>query len=131
MITINRHAGQRFDGEAPHPGGGDRVVDVAGYIPKHVQMQMLLDSGKALDDYRRRLFPDFSETGEEMPEDPTAEIGYDIFDALDDRRRSVESYNFKLEQAKLVEAERLRREKYFSEKKEPPVENPAGAGPVA
>lgn len=64
------------------PGGGERLVETAGYVPAEVQISDMLEAGRRLGEYRRDRF-DFG-SGEEVPEDyfdPTRSRGFDLADA--------------------------------------------------
>lgn len=67
-----------------HPSGGDILVETAGYIPKEVQLQALLQSGEALQAYRKQIYPEYESQPTDPEYDPTAQVGYDVFDALND-----------------------------------------------
>jgi hypothetical protein len=80
--VVNRFLGEgRQDIE---PGGGDCLVETSGYIPKETQLQMLMQSGEALDRYRKKMFPGYTSEDEEPDFDPTAQKGYDFFDFHED-----------------------------------------------
>lgn len=66
--------------------GGDYLVETSGYVPKEIQLQMLLQSGEALDRYYKRLFPGYVPADDDtVPDfDPTAQKGYDFFDWHED-----------------------------------------------
>lgn len=66
------------------PSGGDILVETAGYIPKEVQLQALVSSGEALQAYRKNLYPEYESIPVDPEFDPTAQVGYDVFDALND-----------------------------------------------
>lgn len=66
------------------PAGGDILVETAGYIPKEVQLQALVQSGEALQAYRKNLYPEYESDPVDPEFDPTAQKGYDVFDALND-----------------------------------------------
>lgn len=66
-----------------HRCGGISIIDTSGYIPKEQQIALLSAAGRSLDAYYDEMYPDWVEPGTEIPLDPTIQIGYDIFDALD------------------------------------------------
>lgn len=67
-------------------GGGDILVDPAGYLPKSQELAALAQSGESLDEYRRLLYPNMLPVSQEDAPvfDPTAQMGYDFFDYHDD-----------------------------------------------
>lgn len=102
--------------EYPHDfrthGGGDAIVDTAGFIPKDTQLQILLDSGKSLDDYLKKLYPGYYDPATEQDnpsENPTVKKDFDIFDAIElgrnvnDNMRATEQQH-KQEQKEAYEA---------------------------
>jgi len=71
--------------QQPEPCGGRYLVETAGYIPKDVQLQMLIQSGESLERYRKKMFPHYQNLedttpDDDIPYDPTSHIGYDFFD---------------------------------------------------
>lgn len=62
------------------PGGGDLLVERAGYIPPKKQIEQFMLAGKRLEASRRELFdfPDGKDTGEF---DPTRSPNFDMADA--------------------------------------------------
>lgn len=64
-------------------GGGDDIVERAGYVDKQAQLSALMQSGEALRAYQERLYP--AKEYPPNPEyDPTIQKGYDFFDAHED-----------------------------------------------
>lgn len=62
-------------------GGGERIVETAGYVPIQAQIAQFINAGKRLEDYRSQF--DFG-NGQPVPEDfidPTKSKGFDIIDA--------------------------------------------------
>ena len=55
-------------------GGGDILVEVSGYVPKQVQLARLMQSGKALDDYLKRVYPNYELQPTEVFYDPTIAV---------------------------------------------------------
>lgn len=87
LNIINRSIGELSPkGQDIEIAGGDYLVETAGYIPKEIQLQMLLQSGEALDRYYKRLFPGYVpvEDDTEPVFDPTVQKGYDYFDWHED-----------------------------------------------
>lgn len=68
-------------------GGGQRVLETAGYIDKREQLRLLSKSGAALEEYRRSLYPDMEDGKHPVEEeyDPTTRKDYDYFDCHADR----------------------------------------------
>jgi hypothetical protein len=69
----------------PERGGGDILVETAGFIDKETQLAILLQSGEALDRYYKKMFPG-QNSDDEPTFDPTAQKGYDYFDAFRDSK---------------------------------------------
>jgi len=64
-------------------GGGERIVETAGYVPLNAQIAQFINAGKRLEDYRSQY--DFG-LGQPVPEDfidPTKKKNFDIIDAQD------------------------------------------------
>lgn len=62
-------------------GGGERIVETAGYVPIEAQIAQFINAGKRLEDYRSQY--DFG-NGQPVPEDfidPTKKKDFDIIDA--------------------------------------------------
>lgn len=84
---VNRWIGETDDYPIGNPGGGQRVLETAGYIDKREQLRLLAKSGAALEEYRKSLYPD-KEDGMHPVEaeyDPTTRKDYDYFDYHADR----------------------------------------------
>lgn len=91
------------------PKAGPYIVETSGYIPKADQLQMLLNSGAALDAYHRKLYPPKDDLYDESVIDPTQDKGFDFADAhdlvRDIRIRTKANYEHRiLEQQKLAAA---------------------------
>lgn len=69
----------------PDRTGGKRMIEIAGYIPKDIQLRLLVQSGEALEKYYKKLFPELHST-EEPVFDPTIQVGFDRLDAWDNIR---------------------------------------------
>lgn len=69
------------------PGGGQRIIETAGYITKQEQLRILARSGAALEEYRKSLYPDMDDGKYPVEEeyDPTTRKDYDYFDWHADR----------------------------------------------
>lgn len=115
MITILSRVSGAHD-ELVHIRNLDttRIIETAGYIPKETQLQMLMQSGKALDAYYDSISPEYVPADElqEPDFDPTAQKGYDFFDFADDFIR----VSNQLKASELAEADRLRYEQQEEEK---------------
>lgn len=64
------------------PGGGESIVETAGYVPAEVQIMDMMAAGRRLGEYRRERY-DFG-AGEKVPEDyydPTRSPAFDLADA--------------------------------------------------
>lgn len=68
-------------------GGGQRIIETAGYIPKREQLRLLAKSGRQLEEYRKSLYPDMDDGKYPVEEeyDPTTRKDYDYFDFHADR----------------------------------------------
>lgn len=88
MITIINHTAGYPD---PSPEDkildGTSLLDISGYIPKEEQLRALTESGEALEEYRRKMYPDYVASEDTLtPEaiinnyDPTTRKDYEIFD---------------------------------------------------
>jgi len=89
MNKIRIHNPQKgdFHPSVPDRCGGNYLTETAGYVPKEVRLQMLIQSGERLEQYRKRVFPAY-ETVEtpidSIDFDPTSQKGYDFFDWHED-----------------------------------------------
>lgn len=75
--------GELSDVEA---GGGDYLVETAGYVPKEVQLRNLTQSGEALNRYYEGLYPNYydpAQAPDDPAYDPTAAKDFDVFAAHD------------------------------------------------
>lgn len=86
MYTVRDPYLHEIDPESLRFGdsSGEILVETAGYIPKEVQIGLLVSSGEALQDYRRRMYPEYESQPTDPDWDPTTQVGYDHFDAMND-----------------------------------------------
>lgn len=84
MIRKYSHADLACSDCQAEPSGGPYIVETSGYVPKEDQLQMLLNSGAALDKYMRTLYPPISELDDEEVIDRTAQKDYDFEDYYND-----------------------------------------------
>lgn len=72
-VVINRHTGVCLEKEIYTQEQLDAIheviTDPTGYIDKSTQLRMLQESGRALDEYYRRCFPNIYSEKEEEPHD--------------------------------------------------------------
>lgn len=97
-------------------GGGEKLVETAGYIPAEIQIRQMIDAGIRLGEYRQELY-DIA-NGEDDPEvipiDVTRSGNYDLADASTDIRRVEARLTKKKEEEKVEE----KKEEKVEEKKE-------------
>lgn len=107
-------------------GGGPYLTETSGYIPKEIQLQIMMQSGKALDDFYRDKYPMYQQPDEppvdpDNPDhfDPTTLKGFDIFDAMDSLSAVAASLNEgkrrEQEHLKALEAKKAARAKLAEE----------------
>ena len=65
----------------PELGGGEKLVEVAGYIPAHKQIDNLLKAGKRLMSYREQYDFTGDDKIDEYFNDPTRARNFDLADA--------------------------------------------------
>ena len=65
----------------PELGGGEKLVEVAGYIPAHKQIDNLLMAGKRLVSYREQYDYTGDDVIDENFTDPTRASNFDLADA--------------------------------------------------
>lgn len=96
--------------------GGKLMVETAGYIPKEQQIAMLVASGEALENYRKKLFPELEHPNEksEVHYNPTAQKGYDFFDWHEDVHRAKDG----LRQSEIAAQQRAEQEALLAAKAE-------------
>lgn len=130
-VIVNRHAGHTDTSFAMELGGGDYICEVAGYLDKQQQLRNLMRSGRALMEYRNRLYRNEDrEPGVSKPiYDPTAQIGYDYFDAHHDYYVSKSNMKRKSEEIRILNEQKLRENQHPTEKAvDPTTQSPEGSG---
>lgn len=106
MIRKYSHADLACADCSPEPSGGSYIVETSGYVPKEDQLQMLLNSGAALDKYMRTLYPPINELDDEEVIDRTAQKDYDFEDYHNDIAVVRNNFNHVLaEREKLASAQ--------------------------
>ncbi|MCL2182851.1 MAG: hypothetical protein FWB85_05205 [Chitinispirillia bacterium] len=129
MIKIVNAALRNEPETPPHDKcGGPSLIETAGYVSKENQLRMIMSSGAALEDYRRKMFPAYEDPNNPDPEpvfDPTAQKGFDFFDAAEMTVVVRNNMELSIERAKRDAARLAQEAAEDSAGKEPPLEAPA------